>query len=116
MLLVVIIIRHGDEQLALEARTAEDNRFQGPRRASVAVEKRVNGGKVVMQCEPLDERIMGGKFALDGIAELPHGFLTLGAAIDAAMTGLAEAHVLLRPAKLAGRTMIVIAAGDNVAM
>ncbi len=115
-LVLIVVIRHGDEERVTQAGTLEHDRLQRAGRAAIAVEKRMDRREVIVQRERLDERVLIPKGRLRGPHQPAHGGGAFLTAFGPAMSRRPEGHVLVPLAHLPGRAVVVITARHHAAV
>src|SRR3990172_10151163 len=73
-------------------------------------------GKVVVERQRLNQRIVIAKSRLRRPAQLAQRGCAILSAFDASMTGRAKGHVIVPPPGPPGWTMVIVATGDDAAM
>ena len=112
-LVLVVVVRHRDEQRVAQARALEHERLQGASRAAVAVEKGVHCSDVVVQGKGLDERVVVAETSSHRFGQAPKCLGAFLAALGAAMPRRAEGHVLVPRPQPARRAVVIVTTRDE---
>ncbi len=115
-LFVVVVVRHRDKGPVGQSSTPKNKCLHGARRSPISIEKGVHGSEVIVQSHCLHQRIVVVEFSLGGLKKSGKRLFAERSSLRAPVRGNAKGHVVVAPAKYAGRAMVLIASGHQTTM